>query len=139
MTAQERMSRDVRSVPPQLGVWAALSIMRQEGIRHLLVTDGERLVGVLSNRDYRKILEQAGPDGSVQHIPEFKVAQIMTPQDQLRTARPETPMLDVANSLYTRRVGCIPVLDARNQPIGILTQKDVMAALVDLLTHRHSA
>ena len=83
--------------------------------------------------------EGVRPDGSVHHIPEFKVAQIMAPQEQLATARPETPMLDVAKLIVTREVGCIPVLDARNQPIGILTQKDVMAALVDPLTHRRSA
>ncbi len=139
MTAQDRMSRGVRSVPRDSSVWSALAIMRQEGIRHLLVKEGERLVGVLSNRDYRKILEQAGPDGSVHRIRAFTVAQIMTAQEQLVTARAETPILDVAKLIVARNVGCIPVLDARNQPIGILTQKDVMAALVDLLTHRRSA
>jgi len=136
MNAQDRMSRDLRSVPPSLSVWSALAIMRQEDIRHLLVMEGERLVGVVSNRDYRRILERARPDGSVQHIPDLRVTEIMTPQGQLVTARPDTPMLDVATLIIARKVGCIPVLDARDRPIGILTQKDVLAALVDLLAAR---
>lgn len=98
MNAQDRMSRDLRSVPPSLSVWSALAIMRQEDIRHLLVMEGERLVGVVSNRDYRRILERARPDGSVQHVPDLRVTEIMTPQGQLVTARPDTPMLDVASS-----------------------------------------
>lgn len=125
MNAEDRMS-----------VWSALAIMRQEDIRHLLVLDGERLVGVVSNRDYRRILERARPDGSVQHVPDLRVTEIMTPEDQLVTARPDTPMLDVAKLITARKVGCIPVLDARDRPIGILTQKDVLAALVDLLAAR---
>lgn len=136
MNAQDRMSRDLRSVPPSLSVWSALAIMRQEDIRHLLVMEGERLVGVVSNRDYRRILERARPDGSVQHVPDLRVTEIMTPQGQLVTARPDTPMLDVAKLIITRKVGCVPVLDARDRPIGILTQKDVLAALVDLLAAR---
>lgn len=136
MNAQDRMSRDLRSVPPSLSVWSALAIMRQEDIRHLLVMEGERLVGVVSNRDYRRILERARPDGSVQHVPDLKVTEIMTPEDQLVTARPDTPMLDVAKLITARKVGCIPVLDARDRPIGILTQKDVLAALVDQLAAR---
>lgn len=136
MNAQDRMSRDLRSVPPSLSVWSALAIMRQEDIRHLLVMEGERLVGVVSNRDYRRILERARPDGSVQHVPDLRVTEIMTPEDQLVTARPDTPMLDVAKLITARKVGCIPVLDARDRPIGILTQKDVLAALVDLLAAR---
>lgn len=136
MNAQDRMSRDLRSVPPSLSVWSALAIMRQEDIRHLLVMEGERLVGVVSNRDYRRILERARPDGSVQHVPDLRVTEIMTPQGQLVTARPDTPMLDVAKLITARKVGCIPVLDARDRPIGILTQKDVLAALVDLLAAR---
>lgn len=60
----------------------------------------------------------------------------MTPQDQLVTAHPDTPMLDVAKLIVTRKVGCIPVVDSRNRPVGILTQKDVMVALVEMLGAR---
>ncbi len=136
MLAQDRMSRDIRAVLPDLSVWAALTIMRQEEIRHLLVMEGERLVGVLSNRDYRRILEWARPDGSVQNLTGFTVARIMTPHDRLVTVQPSTPMLEVAKLMVTRKVGCVPVLDAQHRPVGLLTQKDVMAALVDVISMR---
>lgn len=136
MMARDRMSRTVRAVLPDLSVWSALSMMRQEEIRHLLVIDGERLVGVISNRDYRRVLERARPDGSVHGLADLRVSEIMTPGGQLVTARPDTPILEVARLIVTRKVGCIPVLDAQDRPVGILTQKDVMAALVELITSR---
>lgn len=133
VTTEARMSRNFKSVPLTLSVWAALAMMRQEDIRHLLVMDGERLVGVISNRDYRRILERAGPGGDVRGIFDVTVSEIMTPGRALVTVRPDTPILDVARLIATRKIGCLPVVDASGRPVGLLTQKDVMTALLELL------
>ncbi|HLC42555.1 MAG TPA: CBS domain-containing protein [Methylomirabilota bacterium] len=130
------MTTDLRVVSPDLNVWSALAIMNQGDIRHLLVMDGDRLVGVLSNRDYRRILEQARPDGSVQHIRDYSVRQIMTRKEHVVTVGPDTPLLDVAELIVSRRIGCVPVVDNLDRPVGILTQKDVMAALIDVCRSR---
>jgi acetoin utilization protein AcuB len=139
ITAEDRMTKEPRSVPPDLNVWAALATMREEGIRHLLVTEHEALVGVVSNRDYRKILERAHPDGTVRNVFQITVSSIMTPADRVVTVRPETSLLDVAHLIVTRKIGCVPVVDDQNRPVGILTQKDVMAALLELLRPRPSS
>lgn len=136
MTARECMTTDLKTVPPDLNVWSALAIMNQGDIRHLLVMDNDRLVGVLSNRDYRRILEQARPDGSVQHIRDYSVGQIMTRKEHLVTVGPDTPLLAVAERIVSRRIGCVPVVDSSDRPIGMLTQKDVMAALINLCHSR---
>jgi len=136
MTARECMTTDLKTVPPDLNVWSALAIMNQGDIRHLLVMDNDRLVGVLSNRDYRRILEQERPDGSVQHIRDYSVGQIMTRKEHLVTVGPDTPLLAVAERIVSRRIGCVPVVDSSDRPIGMLTQKDVMAALINLCQSR---
>lgn len=45
------MTRDVRFVPPAATVREALTLMRREGHRHLLVIDGPRVHGLISVRD----------------------------------------------------------------------------------------
>ncbi|HEX5092778.1 MAG TPA: DUF294 nucleotidyltransferase-like domain-containing protein [Burkholderiales bacterium] len=47
----EVMSRDLVSLPPQAFAYEAALAMTERRIRHILVTEGERLVGVVSERD----------------------------------------------------------------------------------------
>jgi CBS domain-containing protein len=133
MTARDCMSSDLKLVAADLSVWSALAIMGAQDVRHLLVVDGDRLVGVLSNRDYRKILEWTRPDGTIKNVHGVTVSRIMTPANRLVTVDPEAPLLDIARLIATRKIGCVPVVAESGRPVGILTQKDVMAALIELL------
>ena len=80
------MTRDLRTAPASLVVWGALALMREHDIRHLLVMDGPRLAGVLSNRDFRKLLEHVDADGVIRRFRETPVADIMTPGARIVTA-----------------------------------------------------
>ena len=51
MRLQDIMSTNVKTVPPGATVGEARSFMRAQGIHHLLVRDGKRVVGVVSDRD----------------------------------------------------------------------------------------
>ena len=138
MTARDLMRRDVKSVGPEMSVWSALAVMRQEGLGHLFVTEDEQMRGVLSNRDYRRMLEWARPDGTLQEIFRVSVAQIMTPREQLVVVGPETPLEDVADLVLKRRVACIPVVDLLNRPLGLITKYDVLSALLGLVRERRA-
>jgi CBS domain-containing protein len=56
----EWMTRDPMTVPPDTAAEEALRTMLDRGFRHLPVTDGERIVGIVSMRD----LSAAGAGGS---------------------------------------------------------------------------
>jgi CBS domain-containing membrane protein len=133
MTAADRMRRDVRTIPGDESAWAALAVMRGESVRHLVVVDSERMVGILSNRDFRRILDRTRPDGTITGVSLVRVRDLMTPAARLVTVRPDTPIVDVARLLAANKVGCVPVIDAGGQPIGILAIQDIMAALLELL------
>jgi CBS domain-containing protein len=132
MTAGELMVHETKSIEPGARALDALSMMRQSGIRHLLVVEAGRLVGVLSTRDFRKILEWARPDGQVPNVSVTSVAELMTPRERLVTGTPETPLVEVARHLADRKIGCLPILDASGRPVGILTTTDVIRALARL-------
>lgn len=52
----EWMTKDPRTVPPDTDVREALGVMVDGGFRHLPVTEGDRVVGVLSIRDVARAL-----------------------------------------------------------------------------------
>jgi CBS domain-containing protein len=54
MRVQEVMSDDVRTVPSAMPALQARSLMKTDKIHHLVVVDGRRIVGVLSERDARR-------------------------------------------------------------------------------------
>lgn len=129
MTARRVMNLDVKTVPSDTTIWTALAIMRGEDIRHLPVTEGDRLLGIISNRDYRRVLERADPEGNIRGLRDIKVSAIMTSADSVITAHPDTPLLDIARLMVTRKIGCVPIIDDGRRLVGILTQKDIMREL----------
>ena len=129
VTANEIMIRNIQTVAPESLLSTALAVMRDQDIRHLVVMKDDELAGVLSNRDYRRVLERTGPDGTIHGVDSIRVSEIMTPARDVITARPDTPVLNIAQLMVIRKVGCIPVVDEQHRLIGLLTQKDVMREL----------
>lgn len=69
----DEKGRDVWSVAPQTQVFDAIRLMADKGIGALLVMDEERLVGVISERDYaRKVILEGRSSRST------PVSEIMT-------------------------------------------------------------
>ncbi len=134
MRVQDVMARDPQTVSPTTTVWAALALMRQGDIRHLPIADEDgTLQGILSNRDFRRLLDFLDAEGRIPHVRDIAVSEIMTKAPQVFVAHPDTPLVNVAQLMVMRKVGAIPVVDARRRVVGIVTQKDVLQELVRLL------
>ena len=58
-TVTNWMTRAPAAVSEDCSLESALQRMRQAEIRHLLVFDGERLTGIISNRDLRRLVDDA--------------------------------------------------------------------------------
>jgi CBS domain-containing protein len=93
--------------------------MRTKGIRHLVVTDGPHVVGVLSDRDL------GGPrSASVRRNRD--VADLMTAD--VVTVEPTTPVRKAANLMRGRSIGCLVVSKAA-RIVGIVTVSDLLELL----------
>ena len=137
MRAQDVMVRDPQTVTPSTTVWTALALMRQGDVRHLPVVDDDgTLRGILSNRDFRRLLDFMDPEGRIPHVRDIVVAEIMTKMPQVISAHPDTPVVNIAQLMVTRKVGGMPIVDAQHRVVGILTQKDVLRELVRQLAPR---
>ena len=64
-TAGDHMTADPVSVAPTMSLDEACDLMISRNVRHLLVSDGGALVGVLNMRDVVSVLSGAAPLGAV--------------------------------------------------------------------------
>lgn len=120
------MTKQPTTVAPDCSIGAALAHMRRAEVRHLLVADGDRLVGIVSHRDWRR-LEAGETPGGWESQP---VMRIMT-EDPV-TVAPETAVTVAARVLLERKIGCLPVRDGESI-IGIFTTSDALEALLSAL------
>jgi len=122
-TVGDWMTRNPVAVSPETPVGEAARLMRTEGIRHVLVIDGEVLVGIASNRDIRgHTLDQPG-DVS----PRTPIARVMT--ESPVTVSAQTPLTEAARAMLDRKIGALPVTDDLRL-VGILTKADALEALL---------
>lgn len=105
--------------------------MEHFGLRHLPVLDGDRLVGMITHRDMLKILSADHPRESLHGAGRMEedtfVASVMT-RDPIAVG-PETTIAEAARLLLKARFGCLPVVDANRNVIGIVTEHDFLKIL----------
>ncbi len=113
---------DVWTIPPGSSVYDALAHMAEKNIGALVVTDGGRVVGILSERDYARkviLLGRASRDTTV--------AEVMT--SQVISIRPEQTVQDCMIVMTERRIRHLPVIEA-DRLIGVVSIGDVVKAII---------
>ena len=104
--------------------------MERFRFRHLPVVDDRTLVGLLSQRDlFRFTVSQlergpAAASKDAMYKANTFVRAIMTQQPQ--TVLPETPISVAARKMVEARFDCLPVVDAKNELVGIVTSHDLL-------------
>src|ERR1019366_2926004 len=102
----------------------AYRTMQERGIRHLPVVEGEKLVGVITDRDLRLATSALAPSP---FPPGSRVSEVMTLEPL--TADASDPVEDAARTMRERKIGCLPILDD-GRVIGIVTGLDLLDALI---------
>ena len=129
MNVRDLMTRQPLTVAPETPVLEARQMMIARRIRHLLVTDGGRLVGIVTDRDIRLNLPSPATSLSVWEINyllgRMTVDSIMTPT--VITVDPERDAVAAARLMLDHKIGALPVVDA-GTVVGILTETDILRA-----------
>ncbi len=116
-------SPDIHAVAPQSAVIDAIRLMAEKGIGAVLVMDGARLAGILSERDYaRKIVLR---DRSSRDTP---VASIMTAE--LVTVTPAATVEDCLQLVTDRRIRHLPVVEG-GAVLGVISIGDLVKAVIE--------
>jgi IMP dehydrogenase len=107
--------KDPITIPPTMTVRDVLNLTRAHRISGLPVVEGERVVGIVTNRDLRFETNLDQP-----------VSRIMTPRERLVTVR-EGALTDEAKSLmHKHRLERVLVVNGDFELRGLVTVKDIL-------------
>jgi CBS domain-containing protein len=126
----EIMRRHFVTLAPGDRLDLADDVMKLGRIRHMPVLEGERLVGVVSQRDLlaaslSKALDFEAKERRV-FLKSVSVEEAMT-RDPV-TVSPETSAEEAARLLVRRKIGCLPVVDEKSVMVGLVTETDLLRA-----------
>ena len=111
-------NREIYSVPPDATVYDAISLLAEKNVGAVLVMDGERLVGLFSERDYTRKVVLRGKRSR-----ETKVAEIMS--SDLKVIQPRETVEDCLRLMTDKRIRHLPVLDGE-KVVGIISIGDLV-------------
>ena len=100
--------------------------MRAAEIRHLVVVEGDRVTGIVSNRDLRRLIEDPTRTPRLAD----PIRRIMT-EDPV-TVAPDIPVTEAARLLLERKIGALPVREG-DEVVGIFTTSDALEALLTFI------
>lgn len=129
MEAVNLMTVAVTTVSPEAPLEEAHRLMLQLTARHLPVVEGNRLVGILSDRD---VLLRVRHQGDGFFYPELPVREVMTTSPI--TAGKHTPVPQLASLMLEHKIDAVPIVARDNELIGLVTSSDLLklvAAEVD--------
>ena len=126
-------------VGPEDPLMRAIEIIRLRGVRRLPVTVGGRLVGLVTEGD----LKRAEPSTLTDSEAHFNRVMEETPLSRIMIHDPVTttadaPLLEAADILLNTKYGALPVVTG-GRVVGILTDNDLIRALVDVLREAKGA
>lgn len=110
------------TVRPELSIREALKLLERHNIGALIAVDGDRPVGILSERDI--VREAARNEGFFSR----SVADLMT--RNVITGQPYDDLLTVAHTMTERRIRHLPVVD-QGRLVGMVSIGDVVKAQRD--------
>ena len=117
----DKKGRDVFTVSPDAKVYDALALMAEKEIGALVVLEGGKMVGILSERDYaRKIILQG------KSSKETPVREIMT--SEVFHTSPDEKVRKCLSLMTKHHFRHIPVLE-QERLVGILSIEDIKGVI----------
>jgi acetoin utilization protein AcuB len=138
MYVSDWMTKKVYAVVPDEYLSDALSVMKEQSIKHLPVVREGKLKGIISDRDIRQYSPSKATSLDIYELhyllAKTRIKEIMNTKVITTTA--DTPVEEAAMVMLDQDIGCLPVLDKGNVA-GIISDKDIFRALVDITGARH--
>ena len=138
MTVSKNMTINPVTTTPDMGVFEAFELMKNEGVQRLPVLDNDgNLVGIISEKN----ITSAAADRKVS-IVEFalllskiKVGDVMT--KEVITVSVDDPVELAARKMSDNDISILPVVDNNGKLVGIVSRSDLFRLLLELFGTRH--
>ena len=129
-TARDILSKkgnDVWSIEPQASILQAIEKMAIKEVGALLVMDSDKLVGIITERDYVRKVALEGRSSR-----DSQVQDIMSPK--VLCAKPEQTIQECMALMSDKRARHLPVLDHK-KVIGLISIGDLVKNIINEQQH----
>lgn len=135
------MSKNVITVDENDSISYASNLLKENNIRRLPVLKEDKLIGIVSDRDIRSASPSKATSLDIWELhylmSKVKVKEIMT--KKIITISPESTIEKAAIIMHDNKIGGLPVVDSKKKLVGIITEHDVFAALINITGARIAA
>lgn len=121
----ENKGAGILSTTPESTVYDALALMAEKRVGALVVLDGEKLVGIFSERDYARGIVLKGKSSK-----DTPVSDIMTTQEHLITVSPKDTVEACLDLVSNKRIRHLPVLD-EGKLVGLVSIGDLVKETIE--------
>ena len=113
---------DIYRVRPDDSVFDSLQLMADKGVGALLVMDGEKLVGIVTERDYARKVILEGKSSRTAVVEEVMTRRVLC-------ASPERTVDECMALMTDKRARHLPVIDHK-QVVGVVSIGDLVKAMI---------
>ncbi|MFO1390095.1 CBS domain-containing protein [Cellvibrio sp.] len=117
----------IHTISPDSTVWDAIKLMTDKGVGALLVTESNKLVGIISERDYMRKVALMGRASQT-----TQVREIMTPEPF--TVSPDQSTEVCMQLMTEKRIRHLPVVD-KGKILAMLSIRDLLENIMEEQKH----
>jgi len=119
---RSKQHQTVYTITPEARVWDALKLMAEKGIGALVVVEGPRIVGIVSERDYARKVVLQGRSSEDTHVRDIMSSPVMY-------VRPDHTNEDCMALMTENRLRHLPIMD-KGELIGLISIGDLVKDII---------
>ena len=135
MDVNSYMSKDLVTIEAGTKILDALDLMKKHNIHRLPVVEGDRMIGLVTEG----IISRNTPS-TMTSLDMREVTYLLNRRSALDimeknviTIHKDALLEEAAVNMRKNAIGVLPVVEGDNKLVGIITEKDIMDAFVDVL------
>jgi len=134
MLVRDWMTPNPTTITPDTPVLDAIKLLKDQGYRRLPVVDGNKLVGIVTDKDLKDAMPSKATTLSVWELnyllSKLTVAEVMA--KPVITVEADEPLEEAALLMEEYRIGGLPVME-KGTLVGIITITDVLKAFIEVM------
>lgn len=119
----EVKGHDIWAIQPGASVYDAMKLMAEKEVGSLMVMEGGKLVGLISERDYARKVILKGRSSRTTDVREIMTAQVLY-------AQPEQNIEECMALMTEKRVRHLPVVESGGKLVGVISIGDLVKAII---------
>lgn len=138
MYIKDRMTKNPYTIQVNASISALMALMREYNLKKVPVLDGDKVVGIVTDRDIERVSPSKATTLSIFEI-SYLLSKTIVKDAMTKnvfTVLPDDHIEDAAVLMREQHISALLVVDASGKLVGIVTESDLFDALIDMMGAR---